>query len=346
MIYALIVYLCLGFLVFYKSKILIKDFNTDYLSKSNTDSIKAVCAIIIVFHHITNEISCGSFFFPFQFIGFLAVALFFFFSGYGLTFSLLNNSKYMSNFLKKRLTKICIPVGLATIIYVAYELFTSHSFNPIRLLTQFLGDSPIVRNSWFIIVIIYLYICFFFSFKIIKNQKAQWIVFYILLALWSFGMFMPHWSPTIIAFGLGVVFAKRKQVFDSFFRKNNILILLISLISFIVIMFVRMKSHGIIQGILSVFASVTFVLLIVCCLTKAKISNPILSFLSRISLEIYLYHGLIMLILNKSEFISSSPSIYIFLTLLFTLLLAWLMYLTKNCLFDRKKQKIKKIPLD
>ncbi|MEE1219267.1 MAG: acyltransferase family protein [Ruminococcus sp.] len=338
-VFSIVFYLLLFVLIFYKSKVYFKNPNVNYLSKENANSVKAICALGVVLHHITNEVVCGALFSPFQIIGFMMVAIFFFYSGYGLIFSLKNNPDYIKTFLSKRMVNIMIPYFLALVLYYIFYLICGQGLNFAGLFTQFLGKDPIIRYSWFIIVLIYLYITFWVSFKVFKNKTISYFIFYTLVSFWSIGFFLPHWSPSIVAFLLGALFANFKSFFDKLLLKKGWIVIITSLVIFLSLVVLRMNCFGSVKTIISFLVSIVFCVLIISSLTRINIHNRFLSFFGKISFEIYLYHGLMILIFNKLEFVKNNAMLYILLTLLFTVIVSYLMYKLKGLIIRNKADK-------
>ena len=66
----------------YNVKVL-PQFNNSYFSKEQCNSLKAICALVVVLHHISHEIVTNSFLDSFSDVGYLATSVFFFISSYG-----------------------------------------------------------------------------------------------------------------------------------------------------------------------------------------------------------------------------------------------------------------------
>lgn len=329
-------YFALLFFCFFKAKVnsLYCD-RAYYWNKSNSDSIKSICAISVIIHHVTNEIDCGVLFYPFQAIGFLCVAVFFFSSGFGLIYSMNNKEEYIKHFFSNRLLKVIVPYVLAVIVYAIYYYGFGHFFDPSLLFKQFVGEVPFVRNSWFVIVLLYFYFIFWFVFKFFKSKNIAFVVFLSITALCSLCVYFPHWSPAIIAFPFGVIVAYYKSAFDCFFLRYSWLILITSVLLFIILMLFRIKSSGTLKTILSMICSIVIAIAILSLLTIIKLGNPFLSFINKISFEMYLYHGLLMLILNRFLYKNFFSIPYLFLILFFTIILSVVFHLLAKKIVSR-----------
>lgn len=117
------------FTIFYKLKIIPHGINSSYLSVENTNSVKAICAIGVVMYHITSEVDCGNAFYIFRIIGYLMVSVFFFYSGYGLIYSLNKKPNYLKKFFTGRICKVLIPYILAVIIYTIVKSLYNNGLN-------------------------------------------------------------------------------------------------------------------------------------------------------------------------------------------------------------------------
>ena len=324
---SILFYFVLLFLFFFKSKVSLKGINRDFLSKSNSDAVKAICAIGVVMHHITNEIDCGILLFPFQTVGFLCVAIFFFYAGYGLIYSVNHKEEYIKHFFSNRILKVIVPYFLAVIVYAIYYYGFGHFFDPSLLFKQFFGQVPFVRNSWFVIVLLYFYFIFWIVFKFIKSKNIAFVVFLSITMLCSMCVYFPHWSPTIIAFPFGTIVAYYKNAFEKFFLRYSWFLLISSFCFFIILMYIRTKSSGTPKIFLSMICSIVIVIAILSLLTKINLGNSCLSFISKISFEVYLYHGLLMLIASRFSLINLFSIVYVFFVFFFTILFSTIFHL-------------------
>lgn len=96
--------------------------NLKYLSKENVDLLKGFFALCVVIHHaracmiILNDTYLGMILTA---SGYLSVAMFYFFSGYGLEKQYqLNEKKYINSFFKNRIVAFYILYILILSIYL------------------------------------------------------------------------------------------------------------------------------------------------------------------------------------------------------------------------------------
>lgn len=213
------IFLFILFVIGYKGKINFKGVNTEYLSYGTTKTMKGICAVFVFLHHFTNEsIYTGPLFFIFKPIGIYMVALFFFYSGYGLMYSKRNKPDYMNNFLKQRFCSVLIPYLIVIVIYsVIKYICTDITISDI--FTSYLERWPIVDNSWFIVSILILYLLFWLSFGVVKNY-ILFIVVFAILFVWSILDYnFIYWSYPIVSFPLGMLWARYKKQIDDFIFK-------------------------------------------------------------------------------------------------------------------------------
>lgn len=116
-------YLFLSFLLIWLLFAICKDKKQlGAFSVEATLELRGVLALGIVMHHISLRVVQAA---PtiwgisqFEFWGAPIVAVFFFLSGYGLMKSLqVKGTAYLNGFLRKRLTKVALPLFLCSLVY-------------------------------------------------------------------------------------------------------------------------------------------------------------------------------------------------------------------------------------
>ncbi|MCR5613895.1 acyltransferase [Treponema sp.] len=149
-----------------------KKFNEDSMSLEAMTSLKGVMAIFVLCHHLsqkplfqqTHTISV------FEQIGFLFVGVFFLCSGYGLYKSFLTKENYLKTFLKRRVLPIVIFYYVMIAAYAVYHIVAGSQFTTVEWILKLSGLVAINTQSWYVPVIILMYVSFYFIFK---NEKLR-----------------------------------------------------------------------------------------------------------------------------------------------------------------------------
>lgn len=170
-------------------------YHEDLMSVASTKSLRGLSAMLILFHHISQEQAFidANQIQVFRRLGPALVAIFFFCSGYGLIKNYDTKPKYLDGFLKKRIGfGLLIPFYVNIILYTIYYLIVGAQYEPMEWITKILGLTLMNSFAWFPIVLILMYLLFYFVFKYIKNQKIGFVI--ILLFILGQGIFFCYWG--------------------------------------------------------------------------------------------------------------------------------------------------------
>ena len=286
--------------------------NENVLSFKHTKAFLGFCAVLIMFHHLSQRVSApwlnpryikhGLDFFVY--LGYLCVAVFFFCSGYGMYTASRAKENFFSKFFVKRMLPVMIPAVTIWLVFFVIE-----RIKKVRI------AKPVWINTydyiWYIPAILYLYFLFWLSFKVVQKEwtgiliMALGTAWYILLCF----MFSPGswWYNTVHLFLFGIIVAKNKEKILAFLQKGYVLWLILSLlitaagyfwagyyslipgIAEIPAVEALYYFTQIITQMVSAFSFVIFVLLLG---MKIEIGNKVLAFLGGFTLELYLVHPL------------------------------------------------------
>lgn len=129
--------------------------------------IKILAAIVVVISHLTKNYDLWIFNQLFDF-GTYSVALFFFLSGYGLKYSLVNKTNYLNQFFTKRIPKVAIPYIVSTIAWIIMSSIIYPQ--KVLYLLDIFSYYPILPFGWYFVILIYLYILFYLSYRYFKSS--------------------------------------------------------------------------------------------------------------------------------------------------------------------------------
>lgn len=324
-------------------------YNDDFMSIKNCNSYKGFFALIVILHHISQRVSLGALPPDFTRVGYLAVAVFLFLSGYGLQKKNLSDPSYSRGFLLKRIPAILIPYIIMSLIYWLIYAFLGdvRSFDTIWHNFIVNGD-PIVWFSWYVICILYFYIVFYFLIKIFRNNRTGTIlggivfcILYIFIcSRLGFGLW---WYQTSFVFVIGVVFSSYEENILKFIKKYYPVTLLLSLTFFIVLAKHKWEIYWLTPSLKTEFLLVAvlsflFILCFFALTLKLRVNNKILDFLGTISFEIYMVQGALMLILRNDRFGIQNDVFWSVLVIIGSFLSAFL--LNKFFVFVLKKYSV------
>lgn len=319
------------------------NWNTEYLSKKTSSSIKGILCIAVLFHHLAQNISEGFIFHSFENIGFLFVSMFFFYSGYGLQKRNLTDDNYCHHFGLKRIPNVLFPYIVATFIYWMASFFSSSPYSFKYVVKSFLGNEPIVTFSWYVVAILIFYCVFDLLLHLFhKNTKAIILGTGIFCILWIvICKFVLHrcsyWYNSIHLLLIGICWATYEEKALKIFSKKIWLWIFITAVSFCVSIFLSYSQLSIVHYTFRILLTVLFVFLLLFLLMKFKISNPVLNFLGNISYEVYLFQGLFMKIFRNPYFTVKNSVIFSILTLLATILFSFCMHILFQKILSKYK---------
>lgn len=258
MILSIFVYCATVFLLCWGSVIAgKKSFNENYLSMDSSTGTKGLATLGVMLHHISQNPAfqkTGELTF-FETIGYMFVAIFFFYSGLGLYKSWKTKPGYLTGFFKKRMVPIIVAIYVMNIFYAVFSLATHKELNAAQWVLGMMNLILMNDQGWFPIVILIMYGAFALAFGKCKSEgKAVLIIFLVALiqlvafcigghfawwigygwfknpssfdtaqwyqricALWFQGEW---WVNSTMCFVLGILWSKHEEKLVEYFRKN------------------------------------------------------------------------------------------------------------------------------
>lgn len=296
-------------------------------TKDKSDFLKVFGTMGIVLHHL-YLVHILSLLHQFLYWGPIMVGIFFFVSGYGLAYSAENKNNYLNGFIKRRmLFSILSPAIIAFFLFQIIRILIHFQIPEIDirgLISR--GDySTILPNSWFVFVILLLYVVFYFSCKFIKTWKLRLAAILLFILVYIFllksGGFDGCWYKTILAFWMGMLFYHGEWDKKLSFRNFILLVVFMSVVVMGLIAMKLLPLHIDTSYILFAFFPSLIAVLISRVDVKRVTYNRYFKFLSSISYEIYLTHGIVIFIIKETAILSNAFAIIAW-TFIFTIILA------------------------
>lgn len=324
----------------------LRAFNDGYLSAQTGTHLRGLFAVIVVLHHLSLKAPVGVLFPWLQHVGYLAVSVFFFLSGYGLMKSYRTRDGYQTRFLRRRVPKILVPYLLLTAVYWGFHALNGNVYSPKALILTTLNGKPIVSYSWYIVCILLFYVVFWLLMRLCR-RKYIWILFgacvwYALYMAFCMRMNYGSWwyrtAPILI---VGMIWAMYEDDLLPVLRKVYPVCAPLCGIVFLALFYVYARfasdiSRQIVSSLLVLAMTVSF-LLCVCAVTlKCRIGNPVLRLLGQCSLEIYLVQGLFIDGLRSHFIYIRNDFLWALSALLGTVALGFALHWLNTKLFPKK----------
>lgn len=330
----------IAFLIGFKVESL-NGINEDYLSIETTKCYKGLFSIMVVFHHLAQCVQKGILLRHFTFIGYLAVAVFFFYSGYGLQKSYIQKKeKYCKGFLLKKFLLIFVPYIIFTFFYWFLNYICGNFYSLKDVIFLLVSGDPLVSYSWFVITIFVFYLAYWLLMMIYGNNYINIILsflfLYIIYIIFCIKLgFGSWWYNTCHLFLIGLIWPFIEQRIIIVVKKNWWIICFTWILFFSFVFFKRIILEYSVFKYYDLFfdliISFVFTFCVLLFSMKVKFENRIFSFLGNFSLEIYLFHGFFMQLFRSNLFYVLNDFVWALLVLLFTIIFSYVF----NILFKK-----------
>ena len=349
---------------------------TAFFDRISSKEIQGALAVFIIFHQTVigleaNGEETGDMRFFFYY-GILAVAFFFFSSGFGLIKRWMTDENYIKGFMRRRIFTVLVPFFICNYIYLTDALLNNiasrRSFGFTELIFSFFGIFLVNNEMWFAVEIMILYVVFRLVFaKVKKPLTGILIMTVVVLIMMTIGLLSGHsqtgvmsywfkgewWYNTIFMFPLGMLYAYKEERINRIIRKAFVSILTASAILVILMDHVHRnlisefiywtEYHGSPDPILDKLMGlgqetvyeIVFLIFVITLMSRVKIGNPVIKFFGKISLEVIMLN---YLMIDKLYFLYVQYGIGVYLPAVAagTLISASLVYLVKNVVLERR----------
>lgn len=313
-----------------------REWNDEYVSLYTSKIEKGIAACLIMANHL-QMFSGPAFLKPVGYIGFICVAVFLFYSGYGLTYGLHNKQNYLKGFFRKIL-KLLVPYWIVNTLSIILKLAIGIVYPIHKYILSYLSIDYIT-GTWFVTAIIIFYIAFYVIYTLIDLLKldrkkygilfmAIFTVIYIIVAV-KIGL-GANWYASIAAFVFGIIFANYKDIITATLKCNYCFYTVVFILLFLCTWGGRLylAAKGIDNVIMHIImrniVSLLFVMSMICITLRVKIGNRIAEFLGEISYELYLVH--FILLTPAARIIGSDSYLYSLVIIVMSIVLAGMIH--------------------
>lgn len=337
-------------LILYKSEINISGFSKNYLNKNITLSIKGIFVFLVFYRHCQTYISLNSMLdLPMvlldRLLGQSIVAMFLFYSGYGIYEQIkIKKDIYVNSFFKKRILPIFVDFFIAIFSFLIMDIclgkLSKYSLRTIIL--SFIGFESIGNSNWYMFLIYVLYLFIIISFTIFKKDDKRAIIFIVFLTiLYSFIILLykeQWWMNTSLCFSFGMIYSYYKDKIEIYLEDNlrYTLLFIVFIILYLLLNYIYIKSNNpIIYSIISLF----FTALILLLTMKFSVSNIVLIYFEKNVFWVYILQRIPMIVLTEFE-INKYPYTFFALCFIITICLTFIYTYVINKIKYIKKEVI------
>lgn len=208
-----------------------RSFHKDYLSKDATQPVKGIFILFVFVSHFSQNITAAG---PLDTVyslfrkalGQLVVALFLFYSGYGVTVSFMRGgTAYLKRFPLHRLGKLHLQMVFAILLFWGANLILGRHPGVPQVLLSTVGLDSIGNSAWYILAIFLCYLASFVSFLLCR--KRPYLAAATITALSCACVLVlrqgreAYFYNTFLCYAAGVWFALFKERVDAFLQSGN-----------------------------------------------------------------------------------------------------------------------------
>lgn len=285
-----------------------KTYFSDYMSKDKSLSIKGIFILLVFFSHFNSYVSFTSSFDMvyvrvISLIGQAMVAMFMFYSGYGVMESIRSKGmNYVHSMPKKRIFSTWIHFAFIVALYVLLTVAIGNEITLKQLLLSFIGWDSVGNSNWYIFDILCLYLITYISFLLIGN-KCNWrLGAYLSLLLTMGGILCMYflkqswWYDTVLCYSVGMLYSLWREKIEKAVNKNQFIWLLCFVLSVAITIILTLYPLNIVGSILR---NIMFAVSVVIMTMRIQFHNRILNWCGINLFALYMLQRIPMIILKK-----------------------------------------------
>jgi hypothetical protein len=318
-------------MILFSLRVCINGLNCDYLSKPNTEPIKGIFVIIIFLSHIRTYADFSHWtdllvIDVLNYFGQLMVAMFLFYSGYGIYESFKNKGRaYIKGIPQNRFGKTFFDFALAICLFLFTDIIMGIEYPADQIALAFTGWTTIGNSNWYMFAVFTLYLLTFLCFMPFKNNKWVPIVLMTICSLgyvYIMSLYKENfWSSTYLCYVAGMWYSYFKNNLDEILDKYHILYYAFTIC--VIAGYLYMFDFRYVRLMMFNAVAVLFCIAIVLVSKKIYFKSRILSWFGKYVFWIYILQRIPMRLLsNLLGLNEEQPYLYLFICLLLTLLLA------------------------
>lgn len=309
-----------------------KGFFDDYIAPNDIQPIKGVFILLIFAGHFIRYVTIGGalntpYFALKNVLGQMVVALFLFYSGYGVTESVRHKGvDYVRAMPVNRLLKVLLQFDIAVLLYIGLRAAMGKIFPLRTVLFSLIGLTSPGNDCWYIFAILVLYLFTFLAFWAFRDPKQEWmahlaVTVLCLIFIWVMKRHRDgYWYNTVLAYVAGGWYSLFRGRIETLVKSSNRIWLLLTGMSAAGWYALR-RSWGSLTAY--ELSAVVFALLILLVTAKVKLRSRVLAYCGKHLFSLYILQRLPMIALKETA-LAQMPYLYFAVCLAVTFGLSWL----------------------
>lgn len=294
----------------------INEFHKDYAGLQVSTAVKGVFVLLVFFCHFSfyiDTMAPGNDIWRVfaRLMGQLVVAMFLFYSGYGILLSSRKKGEKYVKALPKKVLALLYRFAFAVTLFLIFRILTGQETSVTQYLLSIIGWESLGNSNWYIFAIMALYLISFFGLRFtLKKEHLSAALVTVLSIAFCFVMSRfkdGYWFNTALCYSAGMWWAVLQSKIDKNVMRN-IWIWAASLIVSVAAMYFLWRHSGSNWYYLA-FACV-FCVVANLLLMKIKIGNKVLDFFGKHVFSIYIMQRLAFLTLGLSSWIAANTYLY------------------------------------
>lgn len=262
-------------------------------NKYSTKAVKGICAILVMLSHIFGQLS---------WVGYIAVGIFFCFSGYGLLYSWKTKDNYLDGFIKKRIARVVTPFLVVYIVSIVLHIIIGGP-EEISDFVEKIVSLKFLPSAWYVVAIVYFYLGFYVIAKSAKSEKRIlfcmiffWIAYCFICIVTKWNTFWYNSSFGFVIGLLGAICIKNDSIRID---KNKKYLFLWTTVTLAVFILAACTPRRLITDVL--YSSILTIAVAVFVISY-EIQSNLLNKIGDVSYEIYLIHPLVIFCVKQANF--------------------------------------------
>lgn len=332
---------------------------SDYLGRQQTQAIKGIFVALVFLRHYEEYIHLSGrlhkvFLLVNYYSGQLIVAMFLFYSGYGIYCAMAKKQDaYVAAMPKQKIRRLWIRFALVVLVYIGLGFAMGKHYSAKRMLAALVGWESVGNSSWYIFAILICYIATYYGYMVVKKRleksaangslstspasadipkemllkqtiyTTMGLLFIYCLCVWNLKADAPRYYNTIFCYSAGMWYAGYREWFEKRVWKNagtyyGSLLLEIALCAAFSVAFLKTNVMW-----FYMILAVVFSFMVVQITMKIKVNNLILAVLGDYVFEVYILQRIAMILFKKVSLVHERWYVFFLVCATVTAVLAW-----------------------